>query len=833
MYENNNYIYSNIFKVNNKYKINPLKSSNKNQNNIFKRVLSAGNIRRNSTNIKIYKKYHLPTLNSNSLNLKMKKNLLYNSMPKNIQFETEKLYEESMGYKKTINKIQTEINMIKLELSEKKRILNSMNEEIEKILCENKDKLNIDFQKKIPDSARGRYIMIGKMKNKMNEAEINLNNQIYINKKNKKNSKLTKSYELEIEKNILNQQKEKLLSLIKNCLILKKNQEKELEENNQYINKIKSQDKIISNFSKKLEILKDEEQKLRSEIVKYENLLNKTNDKVKIIKIKHVSLKDLNTKLQEEKNKFNKKNKGQSLEELKKELSSTKDYYNYCKLSNQKITEKLNIMKGRYKIEQIDFNNNNDNNNDSETVSSESENDSYGKYSFINGEENISRLQKIYTQNKKKENELEKNLFLYQEAIQKMNDGEKVNIEEIKNKIIKIIKEKDLNDEENITNENNDNVNDNGINNYLWTLSIDNPYFTNNEDNDSIISNKFNNRQFNQFTYVLFKNFAAKKIDNEQGKIKIINPLIDYFKVVNKEENPNKEITKEAFIQGKLNEKFCEIIKNLLKCDFQDDIINLKIYFNIIYFEKVTNSNKKLTNENKLDSMTNYLLSLFNQINEYTEKEEKSITRKIKSKYSEQINKLREAINVHISSKNKKNDVHKNNINDYISIQEIKYILDKNKDLKLKEKYIEFIVYYMKQFDDRHASLFDLKISKLDEILKEEKKEDNNNKSDKPKEQLSDEEFKRNINSVLIVIKQIMIDENKNLRNLFENDIVKIENTDKEIIYLESLNKELNKRNIILNDLQIICIKKKYCMNEQKDELEIKQIEDDINNFKK
>ena len=294
----------------------------------------------------------------------MKKNLLYNSMPKNIQFETEKLYEESMGYKKTINKIQTEINMIKLELSEKKKILNSMNEEIEKILHENKDKLNIDFQKKIPDSSRGRYIMIGKMKNKMNEAEINLNNQIYINKKNKKNSKLTKSYELEIEKNILNQQKEKLLSLIQNCLILKKNQEKELEENNHYLNKIKSQDIIISNFSKKLETLKEEEQKLRSQIVKYENLLNKTIDKVKIIKIKHFSLKDLNNKLQEEKNKFNKKNKGQSLEQLKKELSSTKDYYNYCKLSNQKITEKLNIMKGRYKIEQIDFNNNNDNNNE-------------------------------------------------------------------------------------------------------------------------------------------------------------------------------------------------------------------------------------------------------------------------------------------------------------------------------------------------------------------------------------------------------------------------------------------------------------------------------------
>lgn len=39
------------------------------------------------------------------------------------------------------------------------------------------------------------------------------------------------------------------------------------------------------------------------------------------------------------------KDKNYSLEELKQKLSKTKNEYNYCKLKNQKTTEKLNSIK--------------------------------------------------------------------------------------------------------------------------------------------------------------------------------------------------------------------------------------------------------------------------------------------------------------------------------------------------------------------------------------------------------------------------------------------------------------------------------------------------------
>lgn len=90
-----------------------------------------------------------------------------------------------------------------------------------------------------------------------------------------------------------------------------------------------------------------------------------------------------------------------------------------------------------------------------------------GNSNQINSEEYIEKLKKIYQENKEKENELEQNLFLYQGAIQKMNNGENVNIEEIRNNIIKIIeknygpdklKENNINDE-NINNDINKNDN--------------------------------------------------------------------------------------------------------------------------------------------------------------------------------------------------------------------------------------------------------------------------------------------------------------------------------------------------------------------------------------
>ena len=857
-------------------------SSNQEKKN-FNRVLSTGNINNAnySKNLNIFKNYNiLPSLNNNNNSTiiikKKNKNKSMTSKKNQFKIELEKLYDQNTYYKKTIQKLQSEINTLKLSSTNKQNILNSMNDEIEKIINENKGKNNEITTENIPFSEQGKYTMIKKMRNQIKETEQELNIEILKNKNLKKDLKYTKFNELEIEKNIINEQTDKISILIQNSYELKYNQDQELLKNKTFIENLESQKNIINNFEQKLNKLNEEEKFLQNEIIKYENILNKTNNKVKIIKLKQISLKDLNTKLTKEQKDFIIKNKDNNynLEILQNKLNQAKNDYCYYKIKNKKTTEKLNNIKKNYnfsleqykriekKIPKLQ--------NDENSIHKiEYNKNNLNKY---NNEEYINKLKKTYQENKDIENELEQNLFLFQEAIQKMNNGENIDIEQIRNNIIKIIKKKnsnykypnenntnnnqDNNDNKDINNINNDNDNNNINEEQTYNdlaLSVQNPFYSNDEENDPITSKKFNNEQFRQFTYILFKNFEAKKLNYEKGKNEIIIPLKNYYKSITQDNNNIKNNLNETNIQEKLSIKFCDIVFNLLNCNNEQDKIRIKLFFNAIYFDKVINQKNNninnTENSNKLNLLSNYFLSLFNYINDYSEKDENILKQRLKINYNIPFIKLKNILKEYISSKTNNSQNENNNINDYISIQEIKYILDSNTDIKLKDRYIEYIIYYMKQFDDNNASLYDLKISKLDEIINEVTIGNNNNKNtinndnnsnndenqaNESVEEVSPEEYNKTINSVLVIIKQLMIDENKNLNKLFLDSIVKINKPkpNMEVITLESFNDELNKRNVNLNNIQMSCINNKYCINEELRALDLKQMEEDINNLK-
>ena len=328
-----------------------------------------------------------------------------------------------------------------------------------------------------------------------------------------------------------------------------------------------------------------------------------------------------------------------------------------------------------------------------------------------------------------------------------------------------------------------------------------------------------NNSQFSQFTYILLKNFEAKKINYEKAKNGLIIPLMNYYNtILNENENQQN-------IQDKINLKFCEIIKNILNFSNQNDLVILKVYFNCIFYEKIKMNNS--TNENeKFKIMTDYFLSLFNYIYEYNAEKEKIFKNKLKTKYKTEVIKLKNILD----SKNKDKD------NEFISFQDIKNIFIENKDIKLKEKYKEYIIYCMKQYDNNEKSLFDLKISKIDDILKEEiMSKVKENKINELNPEISLEEYNKNIDSVLVIIKQLMEDEKKDLKEIFGDSLMinYEQNKDKDIITIESFANNLKNRNIKLSELQISCFNKKYCINEKMNGLDIKQIENDIINFNK
>ena len=806
----------NIQKINLNRKTRPFNSK---ESRGLNRVSSLNNIlaHENSKNV------IFPSVQNNNSMIIVRRKSLNNSMGKknHYKIEIEKLYDQNVHYKKTIKKLQSEINEIKNELNKKQQVLSSVNNEIEKLIKDNKDDTDftMDFKDNDQWSDQGKYSLIKKMKNKIKEAQNGLIEQIQKNKNLKKDKKFTKFNELEIEKKIINEQINKIQSLIENSLEMKSNHDKELHKNDIFNNGLESQKNIIKNFMKKFEDLTEEEKYLQNEIDKYEKILNKTNNRVKIVKLKQLSLQDQNKKLIKEKEDFITKNRNKEnfdniflLDNLKRKLSLAKNDYNYNRLKNEKTSEKLNNIKKKF----------NENVEQYKKIEHKSplqdENDKINDNNINkeNNEEYIKKLKEIYQENRDKENELEKYLFLYQEAIQKMNNGENVNIEDIRNNILKIVSKVNINNKGNAMNSD-------------FVLSENNPYLANNEENEPLINKKFTNEQYGQFTYILFKNFEAKKIDYEKAQKVIVPPLINYY-------NNNKNEANENEIQEKLSSKFAENILNILNCNNENDKILLKLYFNAIYSEPMISSEELNENNNNMDLITQYFLSLFNYIHIYDENEETNIKKRLRLTLNSQLVKLKDLIKDNISKNNKTKDN-----GNYISIKEIKNILNNNSDINMHEKYIEFIIYYMKQFDDANASLLDLNVEKLESILEEPFENDefkneispnNENNSNDSKEEISPTIFNKNIHDVLLLIKDIMSNENKNFRDIFADSIVKITKPNSDIITLDSLADELTKKNVKLNYLQMSCFNYKYCINDELHALDIEKIEKDIENLK-
>ena len=787
----------------------------------LKRVLSSANIQHHEN----MKNTLFPTLknNSSSVAIVPKKTLNNSSNKKNhYRIEIEKLYDQNVHYKKAIKKLQAEINEIKNELDKKQKILSSVNSKIEQLIQDNKEGTEFNMEENQLNEQwndQGKYNLIKKMKNKIKEAEKGLSEEILKNKMLRRDKKFTKFNELEIERKIIIEQSNKIQSLIENSLEVKSNHDKELYQNGIFNNGLESQKNIIYNFMQKFKNLTEEEKRLQSEIVKYEKRIDKTNNRVNIVKLKQISLQNQNKKLIIEREEFRNKNKDNAdniflLEELRKKLSEAKSDYKYNKLKHKKTNEKLfNIKKSlnenieQYKrIEKRD------------PLIGENNKASYTNINKGNSNEYVNKLKEIYQENRDKENELEKYLFLYQEAIQKMNNGENINIEEIRNNILRIINKVDMSNKASTLNMD-------------FILSENNPYFINNEENEPLTTGKFTNEQFGQFTYILFKNFEAKKIDYNKAQNDIISPLINFYK-------NNKNNSDGNDIQEKLSSKFAEIILNVLNLNNEKDNFMLKLYFNAIYFDQMISSEEVSDSTDKIDVVTHYFLSLFNYIHIYDDKEESDIKKRLKSKYNSQLVKLKTLIKEYIS-KNKNNKESRG----YITIKEIKNILDNNNDIKLRGKYIEYIIYYMKQFNDENSSLLDLNVEKIENILQEPlenadeniNNDDNSNnisESNESGEEVSPSTFNKNIHDVLSLIKQIMNNENKTLREIFTDSIVKITKPEADIITLDSFADELNKRKIKLNYLQMSCFNYRYCINEDLHALEINKIEQDLNSFK-
>ena len=710
--------------------------------------------------------------------------------------EPEKLVQEKFQLKNILKNLRKELFNLKQENLQKKNEINEKEKTILNII--NNENYEIEEQ--------GSSLM-----NKIRKHIRQIKQEIIdIDEKNeylKKDIKLTKINEYLIEKEKIEEQINKIKSLIQNGKKVKLNVNEKVNELNDLKLNVDNQNVILYKMNINYENLNKEEEYLLQQISEVNEKIMK--DKQKIIFNRNIvlSLQKTNDNLQKDKTissklyVLNKDNISVPMEQsYKSTISEKKKLINDFKLK-LKFSENTiqDLKKENNKLKDISENKKKQFPNQSLENSHKISSLKASKNKFSD-DEIINKLKDTLQSSKEIEIELEKQLKIYKEKLEEINDKQ-INNDQIE-----------------------------------FGIDSDNPYYTSNENNNPIETSKITSIQFNQFTYILFKNFEAKNINLENNNSKFIDELINN---ANKEEEQIEEvdINSESFIS--IVNKFCNSISDVLNCGNEYNIKMLKIFIGALLF----NSGGSIV------KLSEYFTVLFSYTKIYQKELENKLIERINRKYKDNAELLLKLIN-------------EQNINgnDYISLLEVKDIIDNN-NIELKDKYIEFIFYIMKKFDDKNAKLSDLKISNYGKILfpnsndsnkdkisskqldideekklKEDKENNNinNNNDDESITEITNEEYEKIINSCILSIQKGIKEEKTTFTNLFGNYIktFKSEGKNVDVITIEDFNEQLKNINISLSDLQLSCICSKYSVPENVRLIKSKIVEKDITETK-
>ena len=692
-------------------------------------------------------------------------NLLYNTSTENksnyFNLETEKLYQETRQTKKLVRFLIKELLSLKKENEMKDKQITIKEKEINDIIVKNNSLLigtgniennnEINNANKINEFSTNTSYMTNNTNNNKTEDNSNIfNDSIYLNalssnrnsstgnlffkikkeikktnidmklendkfEKLKKSMFLTKMNELSIESTLLKEHTKKIKSLLDNALIIKKNNDMKNNEMIKIKENLEKQEKIENNLTTMIIKLEKEEDDLKMKLEMNEFELRNKIKEVNVNINKLVILKKKNENLNKDKVIMNemyisKNNNGSivqintvyrnKIKELKK---SIKFYERQLKHSDDeliKLKEKRKKLIETEKIKGLKIN-----------------------LDINNKEkEQITVIKKGQKEEKKiiKETEEEK-INRLREQLRKVKESEKI-MEEKVIKYMNKLRELELIEEEK---EKEKEENQSQIE---FGIDQENPFYTEEEGNSPEISLKFTSSQFNQFTYVLFKNFEAKGIVEDESKNKIINIFNEYIQknniyIVEYNSDKYKEVMEE----------FTKVIMNSLNSNNTYNHTLTNIFISALFYNSECNIKK----------LIKYFNILFSYTRNYSTEEEKYLN-KLRTKYNEQIKKLINCVKNYIESEESDNK-------EYFPLLKMKEILDKN-DINLKDKYVEFLFYYLKKFDNPDTKLSDLKYDLLKNILPEEKEKDdlenseNNNLNFPIKDsEIKDNSFNKNI----------------------------------------------------------------------------------------
>ena len=632
-----------------------------------------------------YKKV-LHSFSRNSQGQNISKNNLSNLSLSKLSHENENLFIEINQIKKVIKDLEKELYVLKKENKKKDSQLSDKEEEINNIISNNKMH-NVEDEK---EDSNKNISSMGVLLFRIKKEIKNINSEIKYEKdkidKLKSSSLITKTKELNVESKLYKEQYNKIKELIKNSLDFKAKNDFKMSNFEELKEKINTQKIIIDNLQKDNMSLNKEKKLLNNRLLNLKNKLELKTEKAKKnkkeLKVLFLKNKDLNNskndKSQTNANKLNGQptnikcfysNKVTELKKninfYKKQCKYTEDMINKLKEQRKKLIDSNKNLEQKIKISQNFIEDTTKIKKLNRPISSIGTN----SINFTRDEEIINKLKSKFRAIRENEISLRQKVNSYSEKIKEI---------EMENEQ----KERELKEKEEEERQNQ----------IEFGIDESNPYYTDNEENVPESHIKFTSAQFNQFTYILFKNFEAKHIISEEANNKIINPFYDIIKKTNitNVSYPSKEY--DIII-----EEFTKIIMKVLNTDNEYNHILTKMFVGALLYNSDCDTNK----------LVEYFSILFSYTIDYA-LEEKKLIEKLKNKYKNQTKKLIECITSYML-----NDL---SSSQYFSLFKMKDILDAN-EIHLKDKYIEFLFYYMKKFSDPDAKLQDLKFSLLNDIV--------------------------------------------------------------------------------------------------------------------
>ena len=536
-----------------------------------------------------------------------------------INSDNESTFNENKKNETIINKRNSNLNLDKLHkfnLSENSSLNDlSINSSMNYFNSNNKKEEEIPIYSNFninPNKNSGAYNLLKKIKKSIEQ----MNNFILIEKKKydaiKKSLFLTKLNELNIETSLLEEQINKINAFKQKGILIQEENQKKKENNYKLKLNIERQEQIIKSLNKRSNNLDNEEAKLRYILSEIKKNLEKKEKKININKAKLNSLikknnllsknKDLNEK-KEQLNNINNSNiydtnspiliKSYYASEISKLNKIIKFYTMQCDFSEKEIAK---LKNQQIKIEETSNKDKKNNKKDEsiKLVISNFQNDIIKKSFDLADNEKINNIKKVLNETNEENNKLKKKLDIYKKKLFELEKNNKEN-----------------NDE--------DFYNKSQIE---FGIDENNPFYTDENDNNPIKTGKYTSAQFNQFTYILFKNFESREISFDESKEKLIKLFLDFNQKNNIINIPNEEMNYKSKQFNLITEGYSKIILDVLNRNNQYNFITTKIFMKALFYNSEYDINKLLE----------YFKILFSYTRNHASEEEKYLI-KLKTKY--------------------------------------------------------------------------------------------------------------------------------------------------------------------------------------------------------